>query len=149
MLGYIVEKNNGTISYTRISGHMQIFPVHEYTVVMNGITRVYTQSEIQRVGEHYVIDSAILVYDFSLNQTQATHQVHNDIFHSVDDAALAWSLTFYNASAKADGNRGLEFASAIYEHEGGYSFGEPTLHCPYQGRVPRGNLTPSILSLGW
>jgi len=62
--------------------------------------------------------------DFGLSYEQASHQA-GDIFESIDDAALAWALTYFNKSDNPNDRR--EYGSAIYENGDGYSFTEPNI----------------------
>jgi hypothetical protein len=134
ILSYIFEKNNGgSITYERV--RRQTIPFiriydYWYTITIGDKTNRYHQRHVQRIGEHFIINSEFLIIDFGLSVEQATHQIHKDVFHNMDDAALAWALSFYQASADDDNYRGLEYASAMYRRGDGYAFGELSIADP-------------------
>jgi len=123
---YIMSKNNATWSWTHTWKYF-LFATwkHEYTITINGVTKTYLRDIGQDVGGYLIINNTILIDDFGLSVKDATHQVHDDIFNSIDDTALAWSLKYYAASNNPNDRR--EYGSAIYEHGGGYSFGAPNI----------------------
>jgi hypothetical protein len=99
----------------------------EVTIIVGDKTEKYNY---QNIDGHVIIDADILVEDFGFDRKDIEHQV-GDVFVTMDDAALAWSLGYYELSNNED-NKGnpnkynpREYASVIYENNLGYSFDEP------------------------
>ena len=118
MVSYIATKNDGTAeaSYDKNTGK-----VISVTVSINGIKEIYNVSEdIEIINGRCVIDSQILMDDFDLSKKDATHQV-GDSFNSIDDAAIAWGLS-YNGDSIA---KNKEYGSVIYSDNGKFKYTKP------------------------
>ncbi|MCL1809749.1 MAG: DUF4329 domain-containing protein [Clostridiales bacterium] len=125
-MSYILEKSELITSFSYTWTYFG--PVtwnYQYTVKIGNKTVVYSNAEIQRIGDHYVINSAYLMRDFGLSETQATHQYDTDFFKSADDAALAWALTYYRKSNNPNDRR--EYGSALYSKDDGFTFTNPII----------------------
>ena len=118
MVSYIANKNGGTAeaAYDKSTGK-----VISVTVSINGIKETYNVSEdIEIINGRCVIDSQILRNDFDLSKKDATHQV-GDSFNSIDDAAIAWWLS-YNEESIA---KNKEYRSVIYRDNGKFKYTKP------------------------
>ena len=123
-LYYIWNKNGGgTVTHTWKKLWFITWN-HEYSVTIGDKTVVYSNGEVYEIGNHWIINTSYLTRDFGLTSEQASHQP-GDVFDSMDDAALAWALTYYLASNNPNDRR--EYGSAIYENGNGFSFSEPNV----------------------
>jgi hypothetical protein len=120
MLDYINEKNGGDIYYNANAywflSEAFVYK-REVTITVGDRTGIY---DYQYVEGHVIIDADILVKDFGFNRKDVEHQV-GDVFDTMNDAALAWSLEYYPLSN--DENDPREYASGIYVVKSGYTFG--------------------------
>jgi len=114
MLSYVVQKNGGTIywndNYTIL------------TVSMNGYTNVYTASDLNIINGRVIMPSSRISSDFGLYGTTTFSTIY-DRFRTMDEAAMAFSLTYRQMSF--EDNR--EYLAYIYEDNTGgndaYFFG--------------------------
>jgi hypothetical protein len=98
---------------------------YEYKITFGSTSKTYSSKDVQVIDGQVIISSKKLIDDFKLTPEQATHQPEKDVFSSIDDTALAWTLTYYARSN--DKNNMLEYASAIYENGTGFSFSKPNI----------------------
>ena len=122
LLSYIVDKNGGSLDST----FMWVTNAW-VTVTINGITKDYQylsndskNNPVSRINGLYVIDNEVLVRDFGIDAAMSLHQV-GDSFKTLDDAALAWGLTYNSMSISMN----LELVSAIYGKDKSYKYTDP------------------------
>ena len=100
MLRYIVEDKGGSVSWENGT----------ISVTLNGITKPY--NDLETINGRTIISSAKLAEDFGGEENDYIHD-EQDRFESADDAALAFSLTYYEYSLYANDGEGVEYSSAI------------------------------------
>ena len=100
MLRYIVEDKGGSVSWENGT----------ISVTLNGITKSY--NDLETINGRTIISSAKLAEDFGGEENDYIHD-EQDRFESADDAALAFSLTYYEYSLYANDGEGVEYSSAI------------------------------------
>ena len=115
MLSYVAAENKGDFRYhtfsfaltDRVNFHLSVVK-KDHRIAVYGY---------HNVGGHAIVNSDWLVRDFNVDRAQVEHQA-GDVFGTIDNAALAWALTYYSQSR----NEGIEYGSSIFQNNGGYSF---------------------------
>ncbi len=115
MGSYIAEKNGGSAkaSYDK-NGYTS-----SVTISMNDKTKTYTvaSGDVEVIHGKAIIDNELLMNDFDLSEEQSLHN-EGDVFHNVDDVALAFGLMYYDTSKEEK----QEYGAAIDTTSGGYCF---------------------------
>ena len=138
MLSYIIEKNKGTVqtnSDGTIIAKVPGFKEVSFKDNGNGSVNIVVDGQEsvtagRVINNQLVVDSQLLMGSFGLTESQATHQ-SEDSFKSLDDAVVAYGLTYYSASKSSDAwPNGCEYSAYLYNNgDGTFSFGnvlEPT-----------------------
>ena len=121
---YIAEKNNGSVVYSE----KNFFGIggwdKKIAITIGETTKEYSigkeDSKVKIVNGKSVMDSQILIDDFGLSETQATHQ-SGDEFDTDEHAAIAWGFSYNGISI----SNNTEYASAIYIDNGKYKYTDP------------------------
>ena len=122
MIRYAVERQGGVVIFhsdTRdVTVVMPMFTT--YGIVVD---RRVTYSGLDNVNGRLIINSDRLAADFYRTAESFWHQT-GDIFHSAEDAALAFGLSYISRSNHAEPRR-IEYGAAIYRNQDGtYTFGQ-------------------------
>ena len=127
MIRYIIEKNKGSVAFDSSTGvttiKMRGYKDVKLSAISDGQITVSVEGQADfkikanNINGRTVVDSQILIDNFALSISDAMHQA-GDEFKSVDDAAIAWGLSYNKASI--DDNK--EYISVIYESWGDYEY---------------------------
>ena len=121
MLAYIVQKNNGSISWNADKTIL--------SVDINGYTKEYDNDSLTIHNGRVIMSAKKIAEDFKLMGTNTFHTMY-DSFESMDDAARAFSYTYRQKSFDDYDNNnkrsGREYMAFIYNDSDKFLFGEVT-----------------------
>lgn len=122
LLRYIAEKNGATIEVVQKTKKFLGIPIYygldHVVVTIDGKSVEYSGELVNR---RMVVDSEQFGEDFGITDTTLLTHQPGDEFRSIDDAAIAWGLT-YNAISISEK---AEYAGSIYDSNGQYAFSQP------------------------
>jgi len=114
MLDYILEKNHIDIDEITDGEYAGMYEITDYKIVdqnndFKKINYIFDFAETQIINGHYIVDRHELMDLYDLSVEEACHNP-GDYFNSIEDAALAFRLTYLQESLDND----IEYIAFIY-----------------------------------
>ena len=115
MLKYIVEKNNGSISWND--------KTKTATVNMPGFKPMEVSG--RNINGRIIVDSKFLMDNFALSKDEATHSV-GDVFERESDAVMAFALKYHQVSLDEKQEYGANITYSVVDGSSQYKLGTVT-----------------------